>query len=135
MTSASKAAAWSYSNSARVQLKTQGTEVLGVHVGYVDTDLIASFEVEKIAPVEVATAALDALDVVRVGVAWTERADPLVRARVEAAAALFPDRRTLDLPLADGIYTGFAREAAEVHGALFAERSGGRPYVSVRLLD
>lgn len=59
--SASKAAAWSYSNSARVQLKTQGTELVGVHVGYVDTDLIASFDVEKIAPGEVAAAALDGL--------------------------------------------------------------------------
>jgi NAD(P)-dependent dehydrogenase (short-subunit alcohol dehydrogenase family) len=60
--SASKAAAWSYSNSARVQLKTQGIELVGVHVGYVDTDLIASFEVEKIQPQEVATAALDGLE-------------------------------------------------------------------------
>jgi aspartyl-tRNA(Asn)/glutamyl-tRNA(Gln) amidotransferase subunit A len=68
-----------------------------------------------------APAALGALEDVRVGVAWTDRADPLVRARVEAAAALFPDRRALDLPLADGIYPGFAREAAEVHGPLFAE--------------
>jgi aspartyl-tRNA(Asn)/glutamyl-tRNA(Gln) amidotransferase subunit A len=68
-----------------------------------------------------APAALDALGDVRVGVAWTERADPLVRARVEAAAALFPDRRALDLPLAEGIYPAFAREAAEVHGPVFAE--------------
>ena len=60
--SASKAAAWSYSNSARVQLKTQGTELVGVHVGYVDTDLIASFEVEKIAPSAVAVAGLDGLE-------------------------------------------------------------------------
>jgi NAD(P)-dependent dehydrogenase (short-subunit alcohol dehydrogenase family) len=60
--SASKAAAWSYSNAARVQLKTQGTELVGVHVGYVDTDLIASFDVDKIAPGEVAVAALDGLE-------------------------------------------------------------------------
>lgn len=60
--SASKAAAWSYSNSARVQLKTQGIELVGVHAGFVDTDLIASFEVEKIQPQEVATAALDGLE-------------------------------------------------------------------------
>ncbi|HKZ13262.1 MAG TPA: SDR family oxidoreductase [Solirubrobacterales bacterium] len=60
--SASKAAAWSYSNAARVQLKTQGTELVGVHVGYVDTDLIASFDVDKIAPGGVATAALDGLE-------------------------------------------------------------------------
>jgi NAD(P)-dependent dehydrogenase (short-subunit alcohol dehydrogenase family) len=60
--SASKAAAWSYSNSSRVELKRQGTEVVGVHVGYVDTDLIASFEVDKIQPEEVAKSALDALE-------------------------------------------------------------------------
>ena len=41
---------------------------------------------------------------VEVGVAWTELADPLVRARVEAAAELFPRRRRLELPLADGFY-------------------------------
>jgi aspartyl-tRNA(Asn)/glutamyl-tRNA(Gln) amidotransferase subunit A len=68
-----------------------------------------------------APAALDALGDVRVGIAWTDRADPLVRERVEAAAARFPDSRPLDLPLADGIYEAFAREAAEVHGDLFRE--------------
>jgi aspartyl-tRNA(Asn)/glutamyl-tRNA(Gln) amidotransferase subunit A len=66
-------------------------------------------------------ASLDGLGDVRVGVAWTDRADPLVRARVEAAAALFPDRRALDLPLADGIYPGFGREAADIHRDLFRE--------------
>ena len=35
----------------------------------------------------------------RVGVAWLEHADPLVRARVEAAAALFPRAEPVDLPL------------------------------------
>jgi NAD(P)-dependent dehydrogenase (short-subunit alcohol dehydrogenase family) len=61
--SASKAAAWSYSNSSRVQLKGQGTEVVGVHVGFVDTDLIASFDVDKVAPQLVAVAAFDGLEV------------------------------------------------------------------------
>jgi short-subunit dehydrogenase len=60
--SASKAAAWSYSNSSRVELKPRGIEVVGVHVGYVDTDLIASFDVEKIQPQLVATGALDGLE-------------------------------------------------------------------------
>jgi NAD(P)-dependent dehydrogenase (short-subunit alcohol dehydrogenase family) len=59
--SASKAAAWSYSNSSRTQLAGQGTEVVGVHVGYVDTDLTAALEGDKIAPSLVAVAALDAL--------------------------------------------------------------------------
>ena len=66
-------------------------------------------------------AGLDALGDVRVGVAWTNRADPLVRERVEAAAALFPDRRPLDLPLPERIYDCFAREAVDVHAELYRE--------------
>ena len=59
--SASKSAEWSYSNAARIELAGQGTDVVGVHVGYVDTDLTAGLEGDKIAPEQVATAALDAL--------------------------------------------------------------------------
>ena len=62
-----------------------------------------------------------ALEDVEAGVAWTEHADPLVRARVEAAAELFPRRRKLELPLADGFYDEFSREVADVHRELFAE--------------
>ncbi len=60
---------------------------------------------------------------VEVGVAWAELADPLVRARVEAAAELFPRRRRLELPLADGFYDAFSREVADVHRELFAEHA------------
>jgi NAD(P)-dependent dehydrogenase (short-subunit alcohol dehydrogenase family) len=59
--SASKSAAWNFTNSARVELKRQGTHVVGVHVGFVDTDLTAALDVEKIAPAAVAAAALDAV--------------------------------------------------------------------------
>jgi aspartyl-tRNA(Asn)/glutamyl-tRNA(Gln) amidotransferase subunit A len=59
-----------------------------------------------------------------VGLAWVERADPLVRARVEAAASLFPQRRALDLPLLqEETHPVFMREAADVHGELFAEHA------------
>ena len=51
----------------------------------------------------------------RLGVAWTAHADPLVRERVEAAAAAFPNRVALDLPLPGTIYPMFSREAVEVH--------------------
>jgi aspartyl-tRNA(Asn)/glutamyl-tRNA(Gln) amidotransferase subunit A len=58
----------------------------------------------------------------RVGVAWAERADPLVRARVEEAVARFPPPRTLDLPLLqEETYPVFMREAADVHRDLFSE--------------
>jgi len=44
-----------------VELAGQGTEVVGVHVGYVDTDLVRELEGDKVAPEQVVTAALDAL--------------------------------------------------------------------------
>jgi aspartyl-tRNA(Asn)/glutamyl-tRNA(Gln) amidotransferase subunit A len=64
------------------------------------------------------------LEELTAGVAWLERADPLVRKRVGEAAARFPKRRTLDLPLLqEETYPAFMREAAEVHRDLFAEHA------------
>ena len=60
--SASKSAAWSFTNSARVELKRQGTQVVGVHVGFVDTDLTAGLDTDKIPPATVAGSVLDALE-------------------------------------------------------------------------
>jgi NAD(P)-dependent dehydrogenase (short-subunit alcohol dehydrogenase family) len=59
--SASKAAAWSFTNAARIE-RRQGTQVIGVHAGPVDTDMAAAFDLEKIPPATVATSALDALE-------------------------------------------------------------------------
>jgi NAD(P)-dependent dehydrogenase (short-subunit alcohol dehydrogenase family) len=60
--SASKAAAWSFTNAARIELRRRGTQVVGVHAGPVDTDMAAAFDLEKIPPAAVATSALDALE-------------------------------------------------------------------------
>lgn len=60
--SASKSAAWSFTNAARIELKQQNTQVLAVHVGFVDTDLTAGLDTPKIAPETVASSALDALE-------------------------------------------------------------------------
>jgi NAD(P)-dependent dehydrogenase (short-subunit alcohol dehydrogenase family) len=59
---ASKSAAWSFTNAARIQLERQNTQVVGVHVGYVDTDLTAGLDGEKTAPAVVAAAGLDAVE-------------------------------------------------------------------------
>ncbi|HTZ05642.1 MAG TPA: amidase [Gaiellaceae bacterium] len=64
-------------------------------------------------------AVLESLEELEVGIAWLDDADPLVRARVEEAAALFPRRRALDFPLAADDYRAFMREVADVHRALF----------------
>jgi len=67
---------------------------------------------------------LRSLEELEVGIAWTERADPLVRARVEEAAARFPRLRRVELPLVpDETYAEFMREVADVHRELFAENA------------
>lgn len=58
---ASKAALWSFTNSLRVELAPQGVQVLGVHLGYADTDLIAGLDVNKVSPQFVATQTIAAL--------------------------------------------------------------------------
>jgi NAD(P)-dependent dehydrogenase (short-subunit alcohol dehydrogenase family) len=54
--SATKSAAWALTNALRIQLRAQGTLVVGVHAGYIDTDMIASVDAPKIAPATVAEA-------------------------------------------------------------------------------
>ena len=56
-----------------------------------------------------------------VGVAWLAEADPLVRERVEAVAARFPNTRALDLPFPDDVTPLFEREVAEVHADLWRD--------------
>ena len=68
---------------------------------------------------------LESLEELEVGVAWTELADPLVRARVEEAVERFPRRRPVELPVIDNAtYALFMREVADVHRELFAENAG-----------
>jgi NAD(P)-dependent dehydrogenase (short-subunit alcohol dehydrogenase family) len=60
---ATKSAAWSVNNGLRIALKEQGTQVLGLHVGFVDTDLSRGIDLPKLATavvVERAYAALEA---------------------------------------------------------------------------
>jgi NAD(P)-dependent dehydrogenase (short-subunit alcohol dehydrogenase family) len=58
----SKAAAWSLTNGLRNELRQQKTQVLGLHVGFVDTGLARGLDVFKVSPQSVVTAAFDALE-------------------------------------------------------------------------
>lgn len=60
--SASKSAAWSYTNAVRAELGPKGTQVLGLHVGFLDTDLSRGLDVKKSGPRDVAAQTLLALD-------------------------------------------------------------------------
>ena len=60
--SASKSAAWSLTNALRHELAAQKTQVLGLHMAYVDTDLTRGFEVQKSSAEEIVQRALDGLE-------------------------------------------------------------------------
>ncbi|AOK43789.1 SDR family oxidoreductase [Burkholderia vietnamiensis] len=60
--SASKAAAWALSNAMRQELSAQGTEVLSLHVAFMDTDMARGVPGPKASPDEVARMALAALE-------------------------------------------------------------------------
>ncbi len=59
---AAKSAEWSLTNGIRLELAGQGTLVTGLHVGSVDTDMMAGFDIEKNDPADVARAALDGIE-------------------------------------------------------------------------
>jgi NAD(P)-dependent dehydrogenase (short-subunit alcohol dehydrogenase family) len=60
--SASKAAAWSLTNALRQELRAQGTLVVALHVGYMDTDMARNVQSPKSAPLDVARQVLDAVE-------------------------------------------------------------------------
>jgi NAD(P)-dependent dehydrogenase (short-subunit alcohol dehydrogenase family) len=57
----SKSAAWSATNALRVQLAPQGTTVTALHVGYMDTEMVAALDVPKADPREVARLTTEAI--------------------------------------------------------------------------
>jgi NAD(P)-dependent dehydrogenase (short-subunit alcohol dehydrogenase family) len=60
--SASKAAAWALTNWLRTGLREQGTQVLGVHAGPVDTDMASELTLPKVKPIDVVRQVLSAIE-------------------------------------------------------------------------
>ncbi|GGU97602.1 short-chain dehydrogenase [Streptomyces filipinensis] len=88
--SATKAALWSQTNSLRLELRSRGIAVTGLHVGYIDTDMASGIDAPKSAPGAVAALALDGVE----AGAYEVLADDLTRS-VKAGlsqdlAALYP---------------------------------------------
>ncbi|WP_433442200.1 SDR family oxidoreductase [Nonomuraea sp. CA-141351] len=97
---ASKAAAWALTNGARVELRRQGTQVVAVHSGYIDTDMAARVTDTKASPETVATTTLDALEAGAEEVLADERTRQIKTAVPTDLATIYPaiqqtwDRRT-----------------------------------------
>ena len=82
---AAKAAAWSLTNGIRLELAGQGTQVVAMHVGSVDTDMMAGFDLPKSDPADVVRTALDGVEADR----WEVLVDD-ASAAVKAALAQDP---------------------------------------------
>jgi NAD(P)-dependent dehydrogenase (short-subunit alcohol dehydrogenase family) len=77
MYGASKSAAWALTNGLRHELRAQGTQVLGMHVGFVDTDLTRGIDLPKSSPELIVRRTLDALEAGAEEVLADERARQL----------------------------------------------------------
>jgi NAD(P)-dependent dehydrogenase (short-subunit alcohol dehydrogenase family) len=61
--SASKAAAWSLTKAVRFELHTQGTRVIGVYAGYIDTDMAADIKnTPKSSAADIAARVIDGIE-------------------------------------------------------------------------
>lgn len=58
----SKAAVWSATDSMRLELSARGVQVLGLYMGYVDTDMTAAVTEPKTPPADVVRQVLDGLE-------------------------------------------------------------------------
>lgn len=59
---ASKSAAWSLTNALRHELAAQKTQVLALHMAFVDTDLVRGIDAPKTSPEDIVKRALDGLE-------------------------------------------------------------------------
>jgi NAD(P)-dependent dehydrogenase (short-subunit alcohol dehydrogenase family) len=59
---ASKAAEWSLTKAARFELRSQGTLVVGVHAGYIDTEMTANLSLAKTSPDDIARRVLEGIE-------------------------------------------------------------------------
>ena len=82
---ASKAAEWALTNGIRIELARQGTQVVGVHAGYIDTEMARDLagSAPKISPADVARQVADAVEAGAVEV--------LADARTRRIKSLLPD--------------------------------------------
>lgn len=80
---ASKAALWSATNSLRLELAPEGVNVVGVYLGYTDTEMISHLDVPKNDPADVARQIVDGIEA---GAAEVLADDLTRQARTQALA-------------------------------------------------
>jgi NAD(P)-dependent dehydrogenase (short-subunit alcohol dehydrogenase family) len=93
---ASKSAAWSLTNAARVELRRQGTLVTAVFAGVIDTDMGAAFShLPKISPQSVVDQALDGIEAGAEEVLCDDRTRSVKAALPDDLAVIYPQHQAI----------------------------------------
>ena len=87
---AAKSAEWSLTNTLRLQLADQGIRVSGLHVGYMDTDMVRAVEGPKSDPADIARIAVDGIAAGAYEILADDAARQAQAALAGGVAALYP---------------------------------------------
>jgi len=87
---AAKSAQWSLTNALRLELAAQGTQVTGLHVGFMDTDMVRAIDAPKSDPAVIAALALDGVEAGEPEVLADEGSREIRAALALGVPALYP---------------------------------------------
>ncbi|GAB2842183.1 SDR family oxidoreductase [Actinoallomurus bryophytorum] len=90
--SSAKAAQWALTNGVRLELARQRTLVTGLHMGSVDTDMMAAYDVDKLDPADVVRAALDGVQAGALEILVDDASRQVKAALALDPSALYPQR-------------------------------------------
>jgi NAD(P)-dependent dehydrogenase (short-subunit alcohol dehydrogenase family) len=88
---ASKAAEWAMTNGVRIELAGQGTLVVAVHSGFIDTDMAAGVNLPKNTPGDVARQVADAVEAGQIEVLADERTRRVKASLSRDHELIYPD--------------------------------------------
>jgi NAD(P)-dependent dehydrogenase (short-subunit alcohol dehydrogenase family) len=89
-----KSAEWALTNALRLQLAPHRIAVAGLHVGFIDTDLVRDFEGAKTSPSEVARLAVEGLAAGSHEIVIDDRSRTVQAALSHGVPALYPQLMT-----------------------------------------
>jgi NAD(P)-dependent dehydrogenase (short-subunit alcohol dehydrogenase family) len=92
---ASKSAEWALTNAARVELRRQGTLVVGVFASFIDTEMAATIDSAKVSPRSVVEQTLHAVEVGDEEVLTDDRTRAVKAALADDQAAIYPAQQAL----------------------------------------
>lgn len=87
---AAKAAEWALTNDLRLNLYPQNVKVIGLHVGYMDTDMTKGLEASKSNPTDIAKIAIDGIEADRFEIIADDLSRHIQSALAGGVSAIYP---------------------------------------------